>query len=161
MTQDARFEDGVPNRPLRLRAEDAEDLAVLSAMVQDAVLPVTEMQFDRSQMRFGMLVNRFRWEDRDTAQKQGRDFERVQSMLVVHSALGVRTSGLDQGDREQVLSLLSLSFEPSDQGAGQVTITLAGDGAIACDVECLDVTIADVTRPYVAPSGQSPAHEVD
>lgn len=157
MTDDARFEDGA-EKPLRLKAQDADDLVALSAVLQDAVLPVSEMQWQQSEMRFGLLANRFRWEDVDAAAASKRPVERVQSVLVFDSVLKVRTSGLDLKDKEQVISVLSMSFDAREEGAGIVTLTLAGDGAIALDVECIEVTLADVTRPYKAPSGKVPTH---
>ncbi|WP_069298381.1 DUF2948 family protein [Neptunicoccus sediminis] len=157
MVQDAKFEDGA-EQPLRLRAEDADDLVALSAMLQDAVLPVSEMDWQAGQRRFGLLANRFRWEDAEAAQVARRSVERVQAVLVVDSVLKVRSSGLDISDKDQVISLLSVTFEPADDGAGTILLTLAGDGAIALDVECVDVTLKDVTRPYVAPSGKTPTH---
>lgn len=157
MVQDAKFEDGA-EQPLRLRAEDADDLVALSAMLQDAVLPVSEMDWQAGQRRFGLLANRFRWEDAEAAQVARRSVERVQAVLAVDSVLKVRSSGLDVSDKDQVISLLSLTFEPAEDGAGTILLTLAGDGAIALDVECVDVTLKDVTRPYVAPSGKTPSH---
>ena len=154
---DARFEDAT-EAPLHLVARDAEDLAVLSALVQDAVFPITEMRWQAGRRRFGLLINRFRWEDRDAAERAGRRFERVQSLLVVDEALSVRTQGIDRQDRDVVLSLLSVSFEPGEDGTGRVILTLAGDGAIALQVEALEVTLKDVTRPYLAPSGHAPSH---
>jgi hypothetical protein len=65
-TNDATFEDG-NEAPLRLKALDVEDLAVLSGLVQDSVFPETEMKWDRSARRFALLLNRFRWEDADKA----------------------------------------------------------------------------------------------
>ncbi|MBR9864526.1 MAG: DUF2948 family protein [Rhodobacteraceae bacterium] len=157
MVQDARFEDGA-EQPLRLRALDGEDLVAVSTMLQDAVLPVSEMDWQSGRRRFGLLANRFRWEDAEAASVARRSVERVQTVLVVDSVLKVRTSGLDISDRDQVISLLSVAFEPAEDGAGTILLTLAGDGAIALDVECVDVTLKDVTRPYVAPSGKTPSH---
>ncbi|MGS4946987.1 DUF2948 family protein [Meridianimarinicoccus sp. RP-17] len=154
---DARFEDG-DESPLRLVAQAPDDVPVISALVQDAVFPATEMRFDAKRRQFALLVNRFRWEDRGRAERQGRPYERVQSMLVVNDALSVASSGIDRGDAEMVLSLLSLDFAPGADGVGTLTMTLAGDGAIRVDVECLDLVLRDVTRPYVAPSGKAPAH---
>ena len=156
---DARFEDAT-EAPLHLVARDAEDLAVLSALVQDAVFPITEMRWQAGRRRFGLLINRFRWEDRDAAERAGRRFERVQSLLVVDEALSVRTQGIDRQDRDVVLSLLAVSFEPGPDGTGRVILTLAGDGALALEVEALEVTLKDVTRPYAAPSGHAPGHPV-
>ena len=157
MVEDARFEDGI-EKPLRLKAQDGDDLVAISTVLQDAVLPVSEMQWQREEQRFGLLANRFRWEDADAAASSKRAVERVQAVVVFDSVVGVRSSGLDMKDKEQVISVLSMTFEPKEDGAGTVVLTLAGDGAIALDVECVEVTLADVTRPYVAPSGKVPSH---
>ena len=159
-TEDARFEDG-QDRPLRLRAMDAEDLKVISTLAQDAVFPVTEMTWNRTQRRFGLLINRFRWEDAPGAQKRRRAFERVQTVLAIEDVTAVRTQGVDTSDRDLVLSLLAVTMEPGEDGTGRVILTLAGDGAIALDVEALEVTLRDVTRPYIAPSGKAPQHPAD
>ena len=154
---DATFEEG-GEAPLNLGAEDAEDLKVISALAQDAVFPVTEMRWEAAKRRFALLLNRFRWEDRAAAERRGRPFERVQSVLVVDNVLGVASQGLDRSESELVLSLLQVGFEPGEDGAGHVLLTLAGDGAIRLSVEAIGVTLRDVTRPYRAPSGRVPDH---
>jgi hypothetical protein len=159
MSADATFEDGGES-PLRLRALDADDLAVISSLVQDAVFPGSEMTWDRSKRRFALLLNRFRWEDAPKAAARKRPVERVQSVLVIEDAMNVQTSGVERGDTVAVMSLLSLTFEAGEDGAGRVILTLAGDGAIAVDVEALEVVLRDVTRPYVAPSRRTPHHKV-
>ncbi|MES2915157.1 MAG: DUF2948 family protein [Pseudomonadota bacterium] len=154
---DARFQDGGEG-PLRLVAQDAEDLKVISSLVQDAVLPGTELKFDPKRRRFALLLNRFRWEDRAEAEAVGRAYERVRSVLVVEDVLKVQSFGFDRADTDLVLSLLSLDFSAGADGTGRLTLTLAGDGGIALDVEALDVRLDDVTRPYRAPSGKVPTH---
>ena len=153
MSEDARFEDGV-ERALRLRAEDVEDLCVISALVQDAVLPGSEMAWDRGRRRFACLINRFRWED----EVKGRAPERVQSVLAFDDVTAVRQQGLGRETKEAVLSLMSVAFEAGEDGTGRVVLTLSGDGAVGIDVEAINVTLQDVTRPYRAPSGKSPSH---
>ena len=154
---DARFSDA-REAPLRLRAVDADDLKVISALLQDAVFPVGEMRFQRCKRRFVALVNRFRWEDRAAAERRGRGYERVQSLLTVDDVRGAATLGIDMAERDTVLSLLSVGFEPGEDGAGRITLVLAGDGAVALDVECIEVALRDVTRPYLAPSRKAPHH---
>jgi hypothetical protein len=154
--EDARFEDGAA-LPLRLRAEAPEDLEVVSALLQDAVGQTSEISWSRKHRRFTLLLNRFRWEDAPAAERQGRPFERVRAVLAVDGVLGARTSGLDPRDRDLVVELLALAFEPGEDGAGVLRLILAGDGEIALEVECLDVRVADVTRPYVARSRPSHA----
>ncbi|MEX5729994.1 hypothetical protein Ga0609869_003347 [Rhodovulum iodosum] len=158
MTDDARFEDGA-ERPLALRAQTAEDLQVISALTQDAVLPVPEMTWQPRARRFALLLNRFRWEDRAAADARGRGYERVRALMVFDDVLKVASQGFDRNDGDLVLSLLSVDFQPGEDGAGRVVITLAGDGAIALTVECLEATLRDVTKPYAAPSGKAPRHD--
>ena len=154
---DARFEDADEN-PLRLMAQDAEGLSVLSTLLQDAVFPITEMTYAPKRRRFALLLNRFRWEDRDAAEQARRGYERVQSLLVLEDVQSVRTTGIDRKDAETVLSLLEVRFVTGDDGTGRVEFILAGDGAIALQVEALDANLRDVSRPYLAPSGRVPTH---
>ncbi len=156
---DARFEDGA-ERPLRLAAQDSEDLKVISALVQDAVFPVTEMAWDAKRRKFALLINRFRWEDRARAEV-ARDFERVQSVLMVRDVQAVASNGIDRNDRDLILSLLAIAFQEAEDGAGHLHLILAGDGEIRLAVECLDVVLSDVTRPYRAPSRKAPNHPED
>ena len=155
--RDARFEDAAP-RALALKAIDAGDLPVISALAQDAVFTLADTHWMSRARRFALLLNRFRWEDATAAERAGRNYERVRALLVVQDVMRVASSGLDVRDRDLVLSLLSISFEPGDPPAGRLILTLAGDGEIALDVECLDVALRDVTRPYIAPSGKAPHH---
>ncbi|NDU99977.1 DUF2948 family protein [Pseudoroseicyclus tamaricis] len=158
--EDARFEEGAET-PLRLIARDAEDLAVISSLCQDAVLPASEMRWDRSSRRFALLLNRFRWEDATKAEARRRPFERVRSLLVIADVLRVQSQGLPPRAEGTVLSLLSLAWEPGEDGAGRLILTLAGDAAIAIEAEDLEVNLRDVTRPYLAPSRKAPEHDAD
>lgn len=153
MVEDARFEDGA-EAPLRLRALDAEDAQVIAALVQDAVFPVTEMSWDRRKRRFAILLNRFRWEDAAGT----RSPERVQTVLAIEDVLGVRSQGFDRSDTDLVLSLLAIEWRAGEDGTGVVELVLAGDGGIALSVEALELSLSDVTRPYLAPSGKRPGH---
>lgn len=157
MNTDATFEDGA-EAPLTLMVADADDLGIVSALLQDAVFPATEMRWQKSQARFALLLNRFRWEDKDAARLRNRPPERVQSMLVIDDVIKVQTQGMVQGETDVVLSLLSVSFVPASDGMGRLELTLAGDGAIALEVETLNLTLKDVTRPYIAPSRKVPSH---
>lgn len=157
MTDDARFEEG-REAPLNLGALDTEDLKVLSALAQDAVFLATEMHWQAAQRRFAVLLNRFRWEDRSAAEARGRPYERVRAMLVVEHVESVASVGIERGDPDTVLSLLSLDYEGPPEGPGTLTLLLAGEGAVRLRVEALEARLKDVTRPYAAPSGKAPDH---
>ncbi len=154
MSQDATFEEG-REAPLNLGALDAEDLKVISALVQDAVFVAADMSWTPAGRRFAILLNRFRWEDKG-GERHGP--ERVRSLLVVDEVLRVASQGVPHRDADTILSLLSVDFEPGEDGTGHILLTLAGDGAIRLEVEALGVTLKDVTRPYRAPSGRAPSH---
>jgi hypothetical protein len=159
---DARFEDA-RERPLNLGALEVEDLKVISALAQDAVFPATAMTWRPGQRRFGLLLNRFRWEDVEAAKARARPVERVQSLLVVDHVLGVASNGVDRKDADLVLSLLSLDWHPGtgvENPEGELHLMLAGDGVIRLRLEALEVTLKDVTRPYIAPSRKVPGHDI-
>ena len=172
---DARYEDA-DERPLRLLARDVEDLRVISALVQDAILTGADLKYLPGARRFSLLINRFRWESHASAQSSGRPHERVRTLIVFHDVLRVRQQGLEERSADTVLSLLAIEFTPAEAtgadpadpatnlgtdapaGPGRVTLVFAGDGAVALDVECLELHLGDVTRPYVAPSRLAPDH---
>lgn len=154
---DAGFFDAGPG-PLALRAEAADDLPVIAALVQDAVLPVTEIHYTPRKRQFALLLNRFRWEDAGDARAENRDFERVQSVLLISDVTRVQSEGIDRKAADLVLSLLTIGWQGNEDGSGRLMLEFAGDGTIAADVECIAMDLRDVTRPYVAPSGKAPHH---
>jgi hypothetical protein len=139
MTEDARFEDA-DEAPMALRALDEGDLKVLAALVQDAVSRVRD-EWDRKRRRFAVLLNRFRWEEAGR-----RPPERVRALLVIEDALKVASQGITRDDPDLVLSLLTLTGRRQRTARGRITLILAGDGAVAVDVEALEVTLKDVTH---------------
>ena len=158
MTQDAGFNDAL-DRPLNLGAQDAEDLQVISSLTQDAVLTVDDLKWNRAERQVVFLLKRFRWEDIELAKQQGRDPERVQSLLVIQNATGLASQGIDRKQVDIVLSLMSVEFSGAEDGVGDLILTFSGDGALKVQVDGLDVVLRDVTRPYVAPSKQVPNHD--
>lgn len=152
--RDASFADGA-EKPLNIAVLDADDLQVVSALAQDAVFPIGELKWLRKSRQFVVLLNRFRWELPNSAATKP---ERVQTLLAVENVLSVASQGIDRSDNDVILSLLSLSFESTDETGGNLTLVLAGDGAIRLKVEALECRLKDVTKPYQAPSGSTPNH---
>lgn len=144
-------------KPLRLKAEDGDDLTVVSAALQDAVGQLGDFSWDSRARRFRMLLNRYRWE---AAGDRGKG-ERVRTALQVDSVLSVRSRNVKQTAPDAVVSLLALAFERKDDDPeapeGTLVVTLAGGGDIRIEVECVDVILADVSEPWRARA--RPAHE--
>jgi len=128
-------------RALRLIAEDASDLEVISSAVQDAVLKAENIKFDRKRRRLTLEVNRFQWEDAKSKRgPQGR----VRAILAFDGVLSVKTRAVSKADPDMVYSLLSLTFDPADEPpGGKLSLLFAGDGELALEVEAMDVTLLD------------------
>ena len=114
MTDDARFEDGAPHAPgtPALLATDPEDLAVISALVQDALLSADQIRYDHRRRRLALLLNRYCWEPRpDMARGEPA---RVRSLLVFGDVRQVRAQGIRQHDPDAILSRAEAALAKSD-----------------------------------------------
>lgn len=141
-------------KPLRLLAHDAEDLAVLSAALQDAVAKIGDIRWDAQARTLTIACNRFRWEALGQRAKAG---ERVRSALQFGDVSGVQARNLRRDAKGAVVELLSIGFEAAEEApAGVVTLTFAGGGDMRVSVDCLDVALADVSDPWTTP--RTPGH---
>ncbi|MBB3610945.1 DUF2948 family protein [Rhizobium sp. BK602] len=127
---------------LKLLALDNEDLGVVSAHMQDSVFKVGDLSYAPKIGQFSLAANRFVWESSD---RKSKAFERRRAALVFKRVQAVRSSGIDQRRRDEVLSLLAIRFEQKGEGPdGTIELTLAGKATIALDVECIEVQLADI-----------------
>ena len=159
MSEDARFEDG-EEKALNIGAFDKSDLEIVSSLLQDSILPTNEIKWFPNSDKLALLINRFRWEDKDLELSQGKIVERVQSLLMISQVKRVSSSGFSPKQKDKVLSILSISFDGDDGGFGNVLIILSGNGGIRVGVDALEINLRDVTMPYMGPSGHSPWHDI-
>ncbi len=136
--------------PLRLLAQDAEDLAVISAALQNAVAKIGDIAFDTRARRLTLAFNRFRWE------AAGKTRERVRSGLQLGGVMTVRSRNLRREAKGAVVELLALTFEPGEAPGGAVVLTFAGGGDLRAEVECIEAVLADVSTPW--PTPRAPTH---
>ena len=139
---------------LKLAAGDAEDLTVLSARLQDAVVKLKNVTWLAKKRRFAAVVNRLTWEDGGKT--------RVRAGLHFDGVLKVQSHKVKLGAGEAVVSLLAARFTPNsgEDPGGVIEIVLAGGGAIRLTVECIDAELADMTGPWAArgrPNHEDPA----
>ncbi|HWE21441.1 MAG TPA: DUF2948 family protein [Hyphomicrobiaceae bacterium] len=145
---------------LKLLALDAEDLAIISAHLQDAVMKVGDLAFLPREKRFAAVANRFDWADaiaHDAA--RDRHYARRRTALRFERVLGAQVHGLDLKNKGAVTSLLAIGFEPGDPPAGYVTLQFADGGAIRLDVECIEAELRDLGPVWQAKS--KPKHPDD
>ncbi len=143
--------------PLKLCAFDEEDLAVISAHVQDAVLKVRDLVYLPQEGRFAVAMNRFIWEK--AADGKRKAYERRRSVLSFDRVSAVRSSRIDRDRPDAVVELLAVSFETADTPAGRVTLVFAGGGAVQLDVEVIEGRLADLGAAWA--TSAKPEHDLE
>lgn len=143
--------------PLKLRAQDLDDLSVLSSMVQDALAPPRDMTYLVAERSFAVALNRFKWE----TVADGPPYERVHAGLRVDNVLDVQRKGIDLvRDRDRVLDLLALAYAEDEAGGpGTLLLQFAEDRAVRLKVESLAVALEDLGEPW--PTQWRPDHEIE
>ena len=137
--------------PLKLYARDGDDVAVISACLQDAVGQIGDMTHLANERRFVMLLNRYCWE-------AAPDKLRVRAALQIAGVTAIQHKGLTLKRRDGVVSLLAVQAASEKDGSMTLNLVFAGGGEIRLDVEACEVILEDITAPWGAQS--RPAHAV-
>ncbi len=140
-----------PAQALRLLAEDADDLEIISAALQDAVAHIGDISWEPRARRLTIAVNRFRWEVADAGH------ERVRAAIQLGGVMAVRARNLRPEAKDAVVQLLAVSFDPGEAPGGVIIFAFADGADLAAEVECIDVALADLSTPWTTP--RSPEHE--
>ena len=136
-------------RGLKLLIEDADDLAVVSAHVQDALVRVSDCRYWPARRQFVVLMNRFAWDDAAQKWRFLRPYRRMRAGLDFNDVTAVKARRLDPAHRNDVAELLAVTFEPSEMPAGTVRLVFAGGGELALSVDCLNGRLADLGHGFV------------
>lgn len=149
-------------QPVRLMAKDAEDLAVVASCLQDALVPLAEMRFLKSEKRFVMLANRFRWEQSDPQRAEGRGDasyadasagnQRINAGICIDGVTGVRSRGIDREKPAKFLSLMTLSLD-----GNLLNLVFAGGGVIQLEIDRPSVFLQDFGEAW--PTQWRPDHD--
>jgi len=137
-----------PDGRLKLRAEDAEDLAVISAVVQDALIAVKDLTFDRGEGRFTLVANRFRWEAKPNGGDGEAAFERRLCAVSFAGVDRVAYRGFRRRDDDRILSLLAI--RPGD-APSTIDLEFAGDATVRLTVSVIRVHATDVGEAWPTP----------
>jgi len=143
--------------PLKLVGMDQQDLEIISACCQDAVLRVNDLDYWRAEKRFLLSLNRFVWEAKEGG-KRDHSYERRRAVLHFERVNRVQIMGINRSEKEMVLSLLAITYEETDAPGGVIELVFAGDGAIRLDVECIETQLADMAAAWETKS--QPEHEL-
>jgi hypothetical protein len=155
--------------PVKIVARDAADLAVVSACLQDALIPLNEMRYLPQERRFVMVANRFRWERAVGAAQQPapakdasfdsdeEDFgalQRTNAGICIDHVLSVRSRNIDRSRPDDFLSLLSVRLD-----GNKLNFLFAGGGVIQVEVEILALYLSDLGKAW--PTQWRPDHALD
>ena len=141
--------------PLKFVVLDEEDLEVVSAHVQDAVVKASEVLWRPQEKRVVVALNRFDWEG---AQSDKPEYHRRRAALRFERVLSCKCRQMNPAGKDTVLNLLAVEFSETDAPSGVVTLTFSGGAALRLDVECLEAELADLGPSWSAAS--CPAHAV-
>lgn len=130
---------------LKLIALDEDDLKIISAHLQDAILRVDEMNFAPRDKRFAAVLRRFDWAGAEAKRPDTDEFERRQCALRFERVKRAQYKNfVKNGPEDAVLELLAIDFEPQEEVAGFVTLIFAGGGAIRLEVDCIEAELRDL-----------------
>jgi hypothetical protein len=142
--------------PLKLVALDEEDLKVVSAHVQDALMKVGDVSWLKPEKRVLIAMNRFAWEQPPGFFRRSR--ERRSAVLHFEGVTALRAIGVDPGRSDDILSLLSIGFEPGEAPAGTVELTFSGGATMRLEVDFIEARLADLGSAWTA--GSRPRHSI-
>jgi hypothetical protein len=150
---------------LKLRAEDEEDIQVLSACLQDALVAVGDMKFLKEEHRFVLVANRFCWEDEslDTfptmtdGETDESVHERVHCGVRLETVTGVKVRGFDPRDSGRILELLAITVEGAPERP-EVRLIFSGDAEILLNTERVLCLMEDLDEHW--PTAFRPKHPV-
>ena len=149
MTDAATPEAAPADTRLRLLAQDPDDLLLISAALQDAVVKLADISYAPAARTLTFPLTRFRWE------AEGR--EQVACAIQFGDVLNVKARGLEGRGDDRTCSLLALEFmESAEPPGGALLFLFAGCGELKVEVECVDAALVDMGDPW--PAESAPDH---
>ena len=143
-----------PKAALRLRAEDVEDLAVISACLQDALVSVADLTYDPEARRFMLIANRFRWEC--TPEGDAAEFERILCGLSFEGVEAVAYRGFRRSEHDRILALLAIR---PDQAGKAIDLAFADDATVRLNTAQIRCRLRDLGEPW--PTNWQPGHPLE
>ena len=140
---------------LRLRAEDREDLAVISACLQDALVRVADLAYEPETGNFVLVANRFRWECSATSADGAGEAERILCALTFDGVDGVAYRGFRRSERDRILSLLAIRQDRPRA----IELDFAGRATIRLNAAGIRCRLRDFGEPW--PTGWVPGHPLE
>lgn len=142
--------------PLKLIALDREDIEIISAHLQDALVKIADVRWRAGEKRLVLALGRFDWE---AAYSMRPEYRRRLSALRFDRVRACKCRNVTPHDKDAVLNLLAVEFTETEAPAGIVTLVFSGGAALRLDVECLEVELADLGPAWT--TAACPDHSAD
>ena len=126
---------------LKLIALDADDLAVISAHVQDARVQTADIVWRQGEKRLVVGMSRLDWEQTLAGETAPR---RLIAALRFDRVLACKSRNIDLEAPEAALELLGIEFHPGEAARRQRGPAVRQGGALRLDVECLECELTDL-----------------
>ena len=133
--------------PIKFIALDKEDLDVVSAHLQDAVVNVADVHWRPAEKRLVLALDRFDW---PAAMAANPELRRCRAALRFERVLACKCKNVDPANKDKILNLLAVEFAEVSPPSGAVTLTFSGGATLRLEVECLEVELADLGPTRVA-----------
>lgn len=149
---------GSQSDALKLVALDAEDLSIISAHCQDAVLRIDDIAYVKSAQRFALIINRFDWQEA-LEKNNDKSYRRRRAALRFERVTAVQRKQINPAKKNEVRALIAISFEEQEPPSGAIRLIFAGGSEIRLDVECVEAELQDLGAVWE--TGSKPDHKLD
>ncbi len=145
---------------LKLKAQDKDDLTIISAYLQDAITIVADFNFNPNTRIFATMLNRYLWEEhKSTIHKDGkRSCHRIRTGFHFENIIRVSSYNFNHQDKKRVLELLVIDTKTLANGYIAIDFIFAGDEVIRLEAELIEASMQDIGKPY--PAACHPKHQV-
>lgn len=127
---------------LKLKAESPEDLQIISAITQDSIVRVGDINFNKNSGTLTLVLSRFKQE-----RKNGKTGERVKSGIRFNNVLSLQSQGIERADPDAFTVLLSVDFTPGKpKPTGEISLVFSGGGQLKASVEYLETRLIDYAQ---------------
>ncbi len=136
-------------------------MAVIAALIQDALVPFDQMAFTPKTRRFALVMSRFMWETAGGGGDSDRKspYSRVMTGLHFDQVLTVHARNLPEPGSAGYLDLLTIEVEPGEETEAVITLVFAGDAAVRLEVECIEGHLSDIGEPQE--TDRKPHHSLE
>lgn len=139
-------------KPLKMIIKDVEDLQIMAAHLQDALIPMMSLSYDPESKTFRALANRFCWEHGEVIHEGEPLYHRTHTGLEVHQATKVLQKGFDPDSHQKSYNLLTVH----DSQDGAIHLVFSGGAELRIEIDDIHLHVGDLEQPW--PTRKKPKH---